>query len=224
MRKYAAVIFALLWKDLLLEVRTKDFLTSVLVFALLTIVVFGITICPKSSGSTSVAAGIFWVSISFACVLGMNRSFILEYESGGIYGLLNAPISRDAIFFGKMLGSALFLLIVELFVFPVFVILFNVSLFNFLLIPAFFLTSVGLSCLGTLASVMSVNTRLRELMLPLIFLPAVVPIIIGAVRLTEMSFAGQLSEDYIKWLSMIVVFDVLFLALCPVAFNYILQE
>lgn len=213
-----------MWKDLLLEVRTKDFVISVLVFSLLTVVVFGIAIDPKSSGITSVASGVFWVSISFGCVLGMNRSFILEYESGGMFGLLNAPISRDAIFFGKMLGCLLFLLIVELFVFPIFVILFNVSLFDLLLIPVFVLTSVGLSCLGTLASVMAINTRLRELMLPLIFLPAVIPIIIGAITLTEMFLSGKVSGDFIKWLGMIMAFDLLFLALCPVAFNYILQE
>ena len=101
MRKYFAVISALVWKDVLLEIRNKDFLISVMVFALLTIVVFGIAIDPKSSIITSVASGVFWISISFACVLGMNRAFIIEYENGGIFGLLSAPISRDAIFFGK---------------------------------------------------------------------------------------------------------------------------
>jgi len=224
MRKYFNVISALLWKDLLLEIRTKDFLISVIVFALLTIVVFGIAIDPKSSGITSVAAGVFWISISFACVLGLNRTFILEYESGGIFGLLNAPISRDAIFFGKMLGCFFFLLIVELVIFPIFVILFNVSLFDFLLIPVFILTTLGLSCLGTLASAMAINTRLRELMLPLIFLPAVIPIMIAAVTLTEMFLSGTLSEDFIKWMGMIIAFDLIFLALCPSAFNYILHE
>lgn len=224
MRKYFAVISALVWKDVLLEIRNKDFLISVMVFALLTIVVFGIAIDPKSSIITSVASGVFWISISFACVLGMNRTFIIEYENGGIFGLLNAPISRDAIFFGKMLGCFVFLLVVELFLFPIFVILFNVDLFDLLLIPVFVLTSLGLACLGTLASVMAINTRLRELMLPLIFLPAVIPIIIAAVTLTEMFLSGAASEGFIKWLGMIVAFDLMFLALCPSAFNYILHE
>ena len=224
MSKYFAVIFALVWKDVLLEIRNKDFLISVMVFALLTIVVFGIAIDPKSSIIISVASGVFWISISFACVLGMNRAFIIEYENGGIFGLLSAPISRDAIYFGKMLGCFVFLLVVELFLFPIFVILFNVDLFDLLLIAVFVLTSLGLACVGTLASVMAINTRLRELLLPLIFLPVVIPIIIAAVTLTEMFLSGTKSEDFIKWIGMIVAFDLMFLALCPFAFNYILHE
>ena len=148
----------------------------------------------------------------------------ITYENGGIFGLLSAQISRDAIFFGKMLGCFVFLLVVELFLFPIFVILFNVDLFDLLLIPVFVLTSLGLACLGTLASVMAINTRLRELMLPLIFLPAVIPIIIAAVTLTEMFLSGTASEDFVKWIGMIVAFDLMFLALCPSAFNYILDE
>ncbi|MCH9010138.1 MAG: heme exporter protein CcmB, partial [Chloroflexi bacterium] len=155
-------VLALLWKDILLELRTKDIIVSVLVFALLVIVIFNFAISPTPQTVTYVAPGILWVAFTFGGVLGLNRSFALEKDGGNIHGLLLTPVGRDTIYFGKMLGNFLFMLIVEIIIFPVFAVLYNFSLLEPGLIPIAVLATLGISAVGTVFSAMAVNTRSRE--------------------------------------------------------------
>ncbi len=222
MKAAMLAVFAILWKDVVLELRTKDIVVSALVFALLVIVVFNFAITPTPQTVAFVAPGILWIAFTFGGVLGLNRSIALERESGGMHALMLAPVSRDLIFFGKMLGSLLFMLLVEVIVFPVFAVLYNFSLLLPGLIPVAALATVAIATIGTLFSAIAANTRSREVMLPLLFFPIVVPAVIAAVEASTAVIQGGSPFD--RWLPFLLAFDALFLVACPFAFHLIVEE
>ena len=222
MKAAMLAVFAILWKDVVLELRTKDIVVSALVFALLVIVVFNFAITPTPQTVAFVAPGILWIAFTFGGVLGLNRSIALERESGGMHALMLAPVSRDLIFFGKMLGSLLFMLLVEIIVFPVFAVLYNFSLLLPGLIPVAALATVAIATIGTLFSAIAANTRSREVMLPLLFFPVVVPAVIAAVEASTAVIQGGSPFD--RWLPFLLAFDALFLVVCPFAFHLIVEE
>ena len=224
MRGYLSPVLALVWKDVLLEIRTKDIVVSVLVFALLAMVIFNFAIDPTPQMVALVAPGILWVAISFGGVLGLTRAFALEKDSGNFHGLMLAPVGRDTIFFGKMLGTLVFMLVVEVLVFPVFAVLFNLSLAMPGLIPVAPLATIGVAAVGTVFSAMAVNTRSREVMLPLLFLPAVLPVIVAAIEASGAIIRSDGGDDLALWLPFLAVFDAIFLVVCPWAFNVVIEE
>ena len=217
-------VVGLVWKDILLELRTKDIVVSVLVFSILVIVIFNFAVDPTPQVVALVAPGVLWVAFVFGGVLGLTRSFALEKDSGNLRGLMLAPVSRDAIFFGKMLASFLFMLLVEVVVFPVFAVLFNFSLLEPALLPVAVLATVGITTIGTVFSAMAVNTRAREVMLPLLFLPVAVPLIIAAVETTGLVLREGDLGDMALWLPLLAAFDAIFLVVCPVAFHLIVED
>ena len=222
MKAAMLAVFTILWKDVVLEIRTKDIVVSALVFALLVIVVFNFAITPTPQTVAFVAPGILWIAFTFGGVLGLNRSIALERESGGMHALMLAPVSRDLIFFGKMLGSLLFMLLVEIIVFPVFAVLYNFSLLLPGLIPVAALATVAIATIGTLFSAIAANTRSREVMLPLLFFPVVVPAVIAAVEASTAVIQG--GSPFGRWLPFLLAFDALFLVVCPFAFHLIVEE
>ena len=224
MRSYWGPVFAILWKDLLLELRTKDIVVSVLLFAPLVIVVFSFAIEPTPRMVTLVAPGLLWIAFTFGGVLGLTRSFALEKDRGNIHGLMLAPIGRDAIFFGKMLAMFLFMVIVEAAVFPVFAVLFNLSLVMPGLIPTALLATLGIATVGTVFSAMAVNTRSREVMLPLLFFPVVLPLIVAAVEASGVVMREEGFGELTRWLPLLGVFDAIFLVVCPLAFSLIIED
>ncbi len=217
-------VFAILIKDLLLEFRTKDILVSMLLFGLLVIVVFNFAIDPTPRMVATVAPGILWVSFTFGGVLGLNRSFGLEKDRGNLHGLMLAPVGRDILYFGKMLGNFVFMLIVEAIVYPAFAILFNLPILIPGFIPVAILATLAISAVGTVFSAMAVNTRSREVMLPALFFPVIVPVIIGAVEATGILLGTEDESSFLRWATFLAVFDAVFLVVCPVAFNFILEE
>ena len=224
MRGFWGPVTTVLWKDVLLELRTKDIVVSVLVFAVLVIVIFNFALDPTPDMVALVAPGVLWVAFTFGGVLGLTRSFALERERGNLHGLLLAPVGRDAIFFGKMLGNFLFMLVVELFVFPVFVVLFDFSFNMPALIPIALLATLGIATVGTVFSAMAVNTRSREVMLPLLFFPVVLPLIVAAVEASGAVIRAEDSGDLTRWIPFMVVFDSIFLVVCPLAFNIAIED
>ena len=222
MKTMMLAVFTILWKDVILELRTKDIVVSALVFALLVIVVFSFAVTPTPQTVAFVAPGILWISFTFGGVLGLNRSMALERESGGLHALMLAPISRDLVFFGKMLGTFLFMLLVEVAVFPVFAVLFNFSLLLPGLIPVAVLATLAIAAIGTLFAAIAVNTRSREVMLPLLFFPVVVPVVIAAVEASTAVLQGDSAFD--RWIPFLLAFDAFFLVVCPFAFHLVVEE
>ena len=221
---YIGPALAVLAKDTLLELRTKDILVSVPVFALLVLVVFNFALDPTPGTVAMIAPGILWVAYMFGGVLGLNRSFAIERDRGNIHGLMLAPVGRDAIFFGKFLGNLAFMLLVEAAVYPVFAVLFNMPLLVPGIVPVALLATVGIAAVGTVFAAMAVNTRSREVMLPVLFFPVVVPVIVAAVEASGGLIRGDASADLTRWLPLMAVFDAVFLVVCPAAFSLVLEE
>jgi len=171
-----------------------------------------------------VAPGILWVTFAFAGVLSLNRSFIVEKEEHCLEGLMACPISREVIYVGKMLGSLLFMLFIEAIVLPIFALLFNLAVLSPQLITVTFLTTLGFVAVGTLFSALAVNTRAREMVLPILFLPIVAPIIISAVNATGLALSGEPWSSLSSWLAIIVAFDIIFLVVSFLVFTFIIEE
>ena len=217
-------VLALMWKDILLELRTKDIVISVLVFSLVSIVIFNFAFEPTPRVVGLVAPGVLWVAILFGCVIGLTRSFAVEKDRGNLIGLLLAPVSRDTIYFGKMFANFIFMVIVELAIFPVFIALYNLEHLTAQLIPVALLATLGISTIGTVFSAMAVNTRSREVMLPILFFPVAVPIIIAAVEASGLLFRDENVSDLWRWLGFLAAFDAVFLVICPVAFSAVIED
>ena len=224
MRAWWQAVAAVVWKDMVLEMRTKDMVTAVLFFSLLVLVIFNFALSPTPQMVAVVAPGVLWVAFVFGGVLGLTRSFAVERERGNLRALLLAPVGRDAIFFGKMLAILLLMLLVELIVFPVFTVMFNLSAALPLMIPVALLATLGIATIGTVFSAMAANTRAQEVMLPLLFLPVAVPTLIAAVEASGLVIRDGAAGDLGKWLQFLAVFDVIFLVVCPVAFSQVVED
>ncbi len=224
LRDYLAKVAAIVWKDVTAELRTKEIFTSMLVFAFLVVLIFNFAFELRQVDMDLVGPGILWVAFTFAGILGLNRSFVLEKDRGSLEGLMLAPVDRSAIYLGKLLGNLLFMLVMEAFALPLFAVLNNQPLLLPGLVPVIFLGTLGFVAVGTLFAAMAVNTRTREVMLPILLLPMMVPVVIAAVKATEVVMAGEPLSAAGDWLSLLVAFDVIFLAVCWLVFEYVVEE
>ena len=224
MKEFWGPVFTIAWKDILLEVRTRDIVVSVFVFALLVVVVFNFSLNVTARVVDELAPGILWVAFAFAGVLAMNRAFSVEKDKGTLEGLLLAPVSRDAIYLGKMLGTFLFMVVVEAVVLPVFAAVLGFSGFSLGLVLAILLATLGFATVGTLFSAVAVHTRSKEIMLPALFFPVVLPVIIAAVEASSDAIGSDSPIGITSWLGLIAVFDAVFLVLCPWLFGLAVEE
>lgn len=221
-----AQVRAILWKDIVVELRTKERLSSMFFFALLVIVIFNFVFEPGSEAMREMAPGILWVTFTFAGLLGLTRSFTMERENGCMSGLLLCPADRGAIFVGKALGNIVFMAVVEAVSLPFFAVFMNVavlpSLGRLLILMA--LGTLGFSTVGTLFSAMSTNTKMREVMLPLLLFPILVPILLAVVKGTEAALAGEPLAGVAGWLKIAVAFCGIFTAASILLFDYVVEE
>lgn len=217
-------ILIIVWKDLLLELRSKDLVVSIVVFGLVVVVVFNFALNNTPGRSAELAPGILWSAFAFSAVLGMNRAFVRDQEQGGLEGLLISPISRDAIFLGKALTSLIFMLLVEAALLPVYAVMLDFSVLSWSLMLTIFLGTLGFAVVGTLFSAIAVQTRSREIMLPVLFFPVLLPVIIAAVEASTRAVGGVTFIGLGRWLPLIVVFDALFLVICPWVFSFVVEE
>ena len=222
--QFAGPVLVLVWKDLLLEWRSRDMVVSVLFFGLLVVVLFNFALDTTSQRIGVLAPGILWLAFTFAATLAMNRSFVREREQGGLEGLLLTPVSRDAIFLGKAFSSLIFMLLVEAALLPVFAVLLNFSAFSFTLILTIGMATLGFAVVGTLFSAIAVQTRSREIMLPVLFFPVILPVVISAVEASTAAIDARPGGRVELWLALIAVFDALFLVICPWIFAAVVEE
>lgn len=219
-------IAALVWKDLLLELRSRDILVSALLFGLLVALVFNFALRVTPQRAAELAPGVLWAAFAFAAVLAMGRAFAREQEQGGLEGLLLAPVSRDAVFIGKALVSFLFMLMIEAALLPAFAALLNFSAFSPALLLTLLLATFGFAVVGVLFAAIALQTRSREIMLPALFFPVILPVLIAAVEVSDraMNGGGLSDPGIIRWLLLLAVFDLLFLVICPWLFAIIVEE
>ena len=222
---YLNKVVAIIAKDIAAELRTREMLSSMGVFAILVIIVFNFAFeLTERQIIETVTPGALWVTIIFAGMLGLNRSLSVELDKGCLDGLLLTPVDRSAIFFGKALGNALFMLIVEAIVLPLFVVFFNVPLVQPWVILIVVLGTLGFAGVGTLLSSMAVNTRAREVMLPILLFPVAMPELIAAVKATSGAMMGLPVAEWQQWLNLLIVFDVVLIAVSFMVFEYVVEE
>ena len=207
-------------KDLAIEFRTRSAFFSAVIFALLGLVIFYFAWDPTAVSVTDLAPGVLWVIFTFSGLLGLHRSFGVESEDHAIDGLLASPISREAIFVGKAIANLIFVAAVQLVAIPALVVFYNLPLGRVAapLIAIAVLAAIGLVAVGTLFSAMAVNTRLAELLLPMLSLPFFVPIVIAASQSTAKLLSGRPVAEVSAWLKLLVAFDIVFVAACTLAY------
>jgi len=221
---YLRAIWAVLWKDLSAELRGREMLSAMLVFALLVILIFNFALELDATTRANVTSGVLWVTFAFAGTLGLNRSMAMEKDRGCLDGLLLAPVDRSAIYFGKALSNLVFMLVVEAIVLPVYSVLYNTNLFNLGLILVILLGSIGYVAVGTLLAAMVVQTRTRDILLPILLFPVVIPVLIAAVKASSGFLQGIPMADIWPWLNLLIVYDIIFTAVAFMVFDYIVEE
>jgi heme exporter protein B len=222
--KYWSQILAVTRKDIISEFRTREIIVSVLMFTLLVIIIFNFAFGSTQAIMNAAAPGMLWITFAFAGVLALNRSFIVEKEEGCLEGLMVSPVSREIIYSGKMLGSLVFMLVVEVVALPIFALLFNLNVITLQIITVTLLATIGFVACGTLFSALAVKTKARELVLPILFLPIIVPVMIAAVKASASALAGGAWSDITGWLIVIVAFDAVFVVVSLWVFNFVIEE
>ena len=216
--------FAIVQKDLAAEFRSFELVSAMLVFSLLVIIIFNFALELDVKVRQSVTAGVLWTTFAFAGTLGLNRSMATEKDRGCMDGLLLAPVDRSAIYFGKVISNLAFMLIVEAVVLPVYSVLYNVNLFRFDLLGVILLGSIGYVAVGTLLSAMSVQTRTREVLLPILLFPVAIPVLLAAVKASNGLLAGAEFAEVLIPLNILIVYDVVFIAVAFMVFDFVVEE
>jgi heme exporter protein B len=221
-----AQAWAIAAKDLLLEFRSRTAFLSALVFTALVLAIFNFARDPTAVSAVDLAPGILWITFSFAGMLGLNRAFGLERENHALDGLLLSPASRTALYLGKVAANLVFVGAVEAIALPLFALFFDVPLLPVLgpLVLVIVAATLGFVAVGTLMSSMAVNTRFAELMLPVLVLPFLVTPIIAAVQATARIFAHRPFGELVPWLKLLAAYDLTFMVLCTLIFEFTLEE
>lgn len=224
MTPYLQSISAIVWKDLAAEWRSRELLSAMLVFALLVIFIFNFALELSAAERMTVTSGVLWVTFVFAGTLGLNRSLAVEKDRGCLDGLLLAPVDRTAIYFGKAISNFIFMMLVAAIVLPVYSILYNTNLFNPGLIGVIFLGALGYVAVGTLLSAMTVQTRTRDILLPILLFPIIIPVLVAAVKASSGFLQAIPMEEIRPWINLLIVYDVIFTAVAFMVFEFVVEE
>ncbi len=212
-------------KDLLIEFRTRSAFLSATVFALLSVVIFRFTWDQTAVSTLDLAPGVLWVIFTFSGLLGLNRSFSVEQADRAMDALLASPMSRESVFAGKALANFIFVVAVQSLTLPAVALFFNLPVGAWWVPVAgvALLSAIGLAAVGTLFAAVASNTRMAEMLLPMLALPFFVPIVIPAAQATSLLLSGQPFVDVASWFKVLLAFDIVFVAACTVAFPYTLE-
>jgi heme exporter protein B len=224
--KTGQVVLALLRKELLVELRTLESVPGMSLFAVSTFVVFHFAL-QRATVDGDLAAGVLWVTLLFAAMLGLNRLFVADAEQGGFDGFLLAPVDRSALLLAKALALLAYLLVLELVALPAFALLLAPQLGHALpgLLAVLALADVGLAIIGTLIAALAVRTRARDLLGPLLTLPLLVPIVIGAARASApLLSAGHAGTPGARWLLLLALYDLVFGLIAYAVFDFLLED
>jgi heme exporter protein B len=223
-RNFLRSVFSIIWKDLATELRSRELLSAMFVFALLVIIIFNFAIELEPKLRPVITPGVLWATFIFAGTLGLNRSLAIEKDRGCLDGLLLTPVDRSAIYFGKMLGNLLFMVTVEIIILPIYSILYNINLFHPGLLIVILLGSIGYISVGTLLASMAVQTRSRDMLLPILLFPVIVPVLLAAVKASSGFLQGLEISEITRWLSLLIVYDLIFVSVSFMTFDYIIEE
>jgi heme exporter protein B len=230
MRGKAPGLWSAAWsiaqKDLAIELRTRSAFLSVVVFALLALVIFFFAWDPTAVSPFDLAPGVLWVTFTFAALLGLHRSFGAELQDRAIDALLVAPVHRASIYIGKAVANLIFVFALLLVAVPAVALFYNLP-FGAAIVAlglVALLAAIGMVAIGTLFSAMAVNTRMAELLLPMLSLPFFVPIVITSAQASTRLLAGRPFAEAWPWLKILIAFDIVFAVACTVAYPHTIEE
>ncbi len=211
-------------KDILAELRTREMISTMGAFSVLVILLFAFAFDLRVAKAGTVAPGALWVVVAFAGMLGLNRSLTSEIDRGSFDALLLTPIDRSAIFLGKALGIIVFMFAIEAVILPLFVIFFNLPFLQPTIIFIVALGTIGYGGIGTLLATMSSNTRLREVLLPVLLLPIAIPALLAAVKCTAGALDGREFAEWANWFGLLVAFDLVMLGVSFLVYDFIVED
>jgi heme exporter protein B len=226
--------WALLWKDLLIEQRAKAAFNAMAFFAGMVLLTFGFALGPDAPGFGTgqgtllqyLSPGLLWVAILFTGQLAADRSFQLELERGGLDALRVYPGDRKALYLGKLLANLAVLLLMEVLLLPFAAILYSLDLWAHL--PALagiaLLTTLALAATGTFYAALTANLRARQVLLPLLLFPILIPVLLAAVKATALVLRGDAMNELASWVKLLASADVLFLTVAALTFEYVVEE
>lgn len=224
MKNWVSTLKSLIWKDLLQEWRSKDILTSMLAFAILSIFIFNYAMELDPQQRASLAPGILWVVIIFSGTLGLNRSFSAEQDQGSFDALIMAVPSLSSLWLAKQITNFLIMLFMMLILLPVYSLLYNQNLFIPGLIVVLVIGAWAFSATGTLLASMTIQTRTRDLLLPVLLFPLLMPVNMAVVK----SGAGFLSaapfDTFQVWLTVLIVYGIIMTTISLLVFEYVILE
>ena len=215
-------VLAIIAKDLRAELRSRELVSVMALFALLSVLVFSFALELDRAARAEAISGVLWVTLIFASLLGLNRSLAQESDQGNLDALLLAPVSRSAIFLGKFAGNALFTGIVGLALLPLMTVLYGMNMLDPWVTVTTLVGIAGFCAIGTLLATMTVHTRAREALLPIALLPAALPFLLTAVRATKGILNG--APEWQVWLQLLAGITVIYLALCLLLYGFVVEE
>lgn len=221
---FLQTVLAILRKDLRAELRSRELVSSMALFALLSILIFSFALELDREARESAISGVLWVTVIYASTIGLNRSMAMEREQANLDGMLIAPVDRTAIFVGKLVGNFIFTAVVGCILLPVMTILYNKTLLTIDIFTILLLGTLGFSTVGTLLATMTVQTRARESLLPIAMLPITLPMMLAAVRATTSILSATPQEEGVTWLQILVVVDLVYLAASFLLFEFVVEE
>ncbi|MCY4019384.1 MAG: heme exporter protein CcmB [Chloroflexi bacterium] len=221
---FRTAVLAIVSKDLRAEIRSRELLSVMAIFAFLCILVFSFALELDRVAREEAISGVLWVTLVFASLLGFNRSLAQEGDQGNLDAMLLAPVSRPAIFLGKLLSNYLFTLIVALVILPLMTVIYNSNLLKGWLIVTTLLGVFGFSAIGTLLAMLTLHTRSREAMLPIAMLPVALPLLLTAVRATTNILNDNPAREWLVWLQLLAAVTVIYLTLCWLLSGFVLEE
>ncbi len=221
---FFAGVVAIVRKDLRSELRTRELVSLMALFALLSVLVFSFALELDKGAREEAVSGVLWVTLVFASLLGFNRSLAQEYDNGNLDALLLAPVSRAAIFVGKLLGNFLFTFIVGLALLPLMTMLYGMNLLDGWIILTTALGIFGVATIGTLLATLTAQTRAREALLPIAMLPIVLPFLLTGLRAVKGRLSGAPTPEWQTPLGMLLAICFIYLILCLLLYEYVVEE
>ena len=225
MGRELALITTIFKKDLVSEFRAKESVVTMVTFSVLILVLFSMAFEPSRQTVEEILPGLIWMSLIFSGILGLNRTYAKERFNDCLIGILSTPIAPYQIYLGKAASNLVQLLFVEIITFPLYFIFYDLNLKGSLgiLIIIMLIGSVGFILVGTFLAALTSNLRTNEALLPVILFPLLMPVLLAAIEATSAVFTGLTLDQYLPWIKLILVYDLVFLVMPLLLFDYLME-
>ncbi len=217
-------VLRLFYRELLIEFRSKEQLTTMFIFALTTVIIFQFSFEMRTGNVKILIPGVLWISIFLSSILSLNRSFSRDHEENALIGMLSTPLDPLSIYISKVLTTTFLLCALDLILLPIMTILLNSSIFYTNLIPVLILGNIGISATGAIVASTVANTKSRETLLPVILLPLLLPVLLGCVTATGAIIDEKPLQQYGNWIQIVAIYDIIFTFASGLMFHFTIEN